>query len=60
MAERESKDVKYLKAIRRAEFRLKQQLERIDFEEDVLIPEVQAFQGGKKALPPAKIVEIEQ
>jgi len=32
---------------RRTEFRLKQGLERIDWEEDVLMPEIEALKAGK-------------
>jgi hypothetical protein len=39
-----------LKAVRRAQFRLKQALDRIDFEEDVLLPEIQALKAGKSVL----------
>lgn len=37
----ESREVKKLKALRRAEFRVKQTWERIDFEEDVLKKEIE-------------------
>lgn len=40
---REGKDIKKLKAGRRAEFRLKQTFERIDWEEDELAVEVAAL-----------------
>ena len=43
---RESVDSKKLKAVRRAQFRLKQTLERIDWEEEVLFPEVEALEAG--------------
>jgi hypothetical protein len=39
-----------LKAVRRAEFALRQRLERIDWEEDVLLPEVNEFKA-KAQLP---------
>lgn len=47
---RESRNEKKLKAIRRAEFALKQRLERIDWEEDVLLPQVEEFKS-KAQLP---------
>lgn len=47
---RDSRQERKLKAIRRAEFRLKQSLERIDFEEDVLLPEIEALKSGKSVL----------
>lgn len=47
---RDSRQEKKLKAIRRAQFGLKQRLERIDFEEDVLYPEVEALKSGKSVL----------
>jgi hypothetical protein len=47
---RDSRQERKLKALRRAQFRLKQNFERIDFEEDVLLPEIQAFKAGKSVL----------
>ena len=47
---RDSRAERKLKAIRRAQFRLKQNLERIDFEEDVLLPEIEALKAGKSVL----------
>lgn len=47
---RDSRQERKLKAIRRAQFRLKQNLERIDFEEDVLLPEIEALKSGKSVL----------
>ena len=47
---RESRNERKLKAIRRAEFSLRQKLERIDWEEDVLLPEVTEFKA-KAQLP---------
>ena len=47
---RDSRTEKKLKAIRRAEFRLKQQFEYIDWTEDVLLPEVEALKSGKSIL----------
>jgi hypothetical protein len=39
--------VKKWLAARRAQFRLKQTFDRIDFEEDVLVPELDALLSGK-------------
>jgi hypothetical protein len=36
--------------MRRAQFRLKQQFEYIDWTEDVLLPEVEALKSGKSIL----------
>ena len=47
---RDSRQERKLKAVRRAQFRLKQSLERIDFEEDVLMPEIEALKSGKSIL----------
>lgn len=47
---RDSRAEKKLKAFRRAQFSLKQRLERIDFEEDVLYPEIEALKAGKSVL----------
>lgn len=47
---RDSRQERKLKAFRRAQFRLKQALERIDFEEDVLLPEIEALKSGKSVL----------
>lgn len=47
---RDSRIERKLKAIRRAQFSLKQRLEKIDFEEDVLMPEVEALKAGKSVL----------
>lgn len=44
---RDSRSERKWKAYRRAEFRLKQTFERIDFEEDVLLPEIEALKSGK-------------
>ena len=50
MLSRDSRQERKLKAFRRAQFRLKQALERIDFEEDVLLPEIEALKSGKSVL----------
>lgn len=58
---RESRNEKRLKAIRRAQFSLQQRLERIDWEEDILFPEVEEFKS-KAQLPEAPaevIVDVE-
>lgn len=47
---RDSRAERKLKAFRRAQFRLKQALERIDFEEDILMPEIEAMKSGKSVL----------
>lgn len=44
---RDSRAERKWKAIRRAQFGLKQRLERIDWEEDTLIPEIEALKAGK-------------
>lgn len=43
---RDSREVKKWKAARRAQFRLAQTFERIDWEEDVLGPEINALMAG--------------
>ena len=50
MLSRDSRAERKLKAVRRAQFRLKQAIERIDFEEDVLLPEIEALKSGKPVL----------
>lgn len=47
---RDSRTEKKLKALRRAEFRLKQRFEYIDWEEDVLYPEIDALKSGRPVL----------
>jgi hypothetical protein len=47
---RDSRTEKKLKALRRAEFRLKQQFEYIDWTEDVLYPEIEALKSGRPVL----------
>jgi hypothetical protein len=47
---RDSRTEKKLKALRRAEFRLKQRFEFIDWEEDVLYPEIDALKSGRPVL----------
>lgn len=47
---RDSLAVKKLKAIRRAQMSLKQKLERYDWEEAELLPEVEALLAGRPVL----------
>jgi hypothetical protein len=47
---RDSRQERKLKAFRRAQFHLKQRLERIDWEEDVLTPEIEALKSGRSVL----------
>jgi predicted metalloprotease len=47
---RDSRAERKLKALLRAQFRLKQALARIDFEEDVLLPQIEALKSGKSVL----------
>lgn len=47
---RQSREVKKWLAARRAQLRLKQAFDRIDYEEDVLLPEVEAMLSGKVKL----------
>jgi hypothetical protein len=47
---RDSRQEQKLKAIRLAEFRLRQRLEMIDWREDILLPEVEALKSGKSVL----------
>ena len=47
---RDSRAERKLKAMRRAQFRLKQAFERIDWEEDTLLPEIEALKAGKSVL----------
>ncbi|MCR4340946.1 MAG: hypothetical protein NUW01_13785 [Gemmatimonadaceae bacterium] len=60
MLSRDTRNEKKLKAIRRAEFRLKQRLEYIDWEEDDLLPEVTAFKAKAQLpeLPNETIVDV--
>lgn len=50
MLSRDSRQERKLKAIRMAQWRLRQRLETIDFLEDVLQPEVEALKSGKSVL----------
>lgn len=47
---RDSRQERKLKALRWAQFRLKQRLEAIDWQEDVLIKEIEALKAGKSVL----------
>ena len=47
---RDSRTEKKLKALRRAEFRLKQRFEYIDWEDDVLYPEIEDYKSGRPIL----------
>lgn len=50
MLSRDSRTEKKLKALLRAEFRLKQQFEYIDWTEDVLYKEIAALKAGQPVL----------
>ena len=50
MLSRDSRQERKLKALLRAQFRLKQQFEYIDWLEDVLQPEVEGLKSGKSVL----------
>ena len=58
---RDSRDERKLKAILRAQRALDERLARIDWEEEVLIPKVNALKAGEVTLelPESHIVEIE-
>jgi len=47
---RDSRQERKLKALRRAQFRLKQRFESIDWEEEVLLPEIEALKSGRSVL----------
>lgn len=47
---RDSLNERKVKAIRRAEFRLKQTLERLQWEEDYLFPEIESMKANKAVL----------
>ena len=47
---RDSRQEKKLKALKRAQFALKQRFERIDFEEDVINPLIEDYKAGKPVL----------
>ena len=58
---RDTRNEAKLKAIRRAEFGLRQRLEKIDWEHDVLLPELIEFQGKAQLpeLPSESIIEVQ-
>ncbi len=47
---RDSKQERKLKLLLRTQFRLKQGFERIDFEENELLPQIAAMKAGKSVL----------
>lgn len=47
---RDSRQEQKLKAVRMAQFRLRQRLEAIDWREDVLLPEIAQLKAGKSVL----------
>lgn len=47
---RDSLQERQLKAIRRAQFRLRQTLDRLEWEEAVLFPEIERLKAGKAVL----------
>ena len=57
---RDSRQERKLKAYRRAQFRLQQAIQRIDWEEDVLLPEIEALKSGASVLglPPGQAFDI--
>ena len=60
MLSRDSRAERKLKAVRRAQFRLKQAMDRIDWEEDVLLPEIQKLKstGAVLGLPEGSAFDI--
>ncbi len=61
MISRDSRNEKKLKAIRRAEFALRQRLQRIDWEEDERLPEINEFKAKAQLpeLPSEAILTVE-
>jgi hypothetical protein len=57
---RDSKQERIWKAVRRAQFSLQQRIERIEWEESELIPEIAAIKAGKATamLPEGAAIEI--
>ena len=47
---RDSRQERKMKAFRRAQYQLQQRLQLIDWEEDVLLPEIMALKAGKTVL----------
>lgn len=60
MLSRDSRQERIWKAVRRAQFSLQQRIERINWEEDTLIPEIEAMKAGKATamLPEGAAIEI--
>jgi hypothetical protein len=58
---RDSRNERKWKAWRRMQFAFKQRCERIDFEEDVLLPEINAMKANKEfaGIAPAALMEFE-
>jgi len=58
---RDSRQESKLKALRRAQFRLKQRFEYIDWVEDHLLPEIEALKSGKSVLglPEGAVFDIQ-
>jgi len=56
---RDSRNERKLKAARRAQFRLKQAFERIDWEMDVLDPEIANWKGRAQLPAPPTDLEID-
>lgn len=57
---RDSKQERIWKAVRRAQFALQQRIERIEWEESTLIPEIESMKAGKATaqLPEGSAIEI--
>ena len=47
---RDSRQERKLKALRRAQYSLQERLARIDWEEDILLPEIAALKAGRSVL----------
>lgn len=58
---RDSRQERKWKKWRRMQFAYEQFCDRVDFEEDVLGPEIEAMKSGKKVaeMPPAALFEVE-
>lgn len=61
MLSRDSRQERKWKKWRRMQFAYLQACQRIDFEEDVLGPEIEAMKSGKKVaeMPPSALFEVE-
>ena len=61
MISRDSRNLKKLKTARRAQFRLNQAFDRIDWEEDVLLPEIENWMGlAQLPAPPTNLtIDVE-